>query len=51
MDLRASVRGALKIQNTLSQSSQLKSTFDSLCKLQSLLKEEYCLKEHCNSFI
>ena len=48
MDLRSLLRGGVKTQNV---SSQPKSTFDSLCKLQSLLKEEYCLKEHCNSFI
>jgi hypothetical protein len=29
------------------QQPQPKTTFDSLCKLQSLLKEELCLKEQC----
>lgn len=29
------------------QQVQPKTTFESLCKLQSLLKEELCLKEQC----
>ena len=49
MDLRPSIRGTVKTSQSLS--SQPKSAFDSLCKLQSLLKEEHCLKEHCNPFI
>ena len=49
MDLRPLVRGANKPSQSLS--SQPKSAFDTLCKLQSLLKEEHCLKEHCNLFI
>jgi hypothetical protein len=49
MDLRPLNRGAIKTLQSLSL--QPKSAFDSLCKLQSLLKEEHCLKEHCNPFI
>ena len=46
MDLKQS--HVLRLSNkTPLQQIQPKTTFESLCKLQSLLKEELCLKEQC----
>ena len=53
MDVRASLinRQSSKITPAIPpQTVQPKTTFESLIKLQALLKEELCLKERCKHF-